>query len=89
MLMALAIEKAGSTDKRAIADALMQINDPKGEVVGPGDWEKGKKLIDEGKPINYQGASGTVDFDEHGDVPGVYGVNTVGDDGTWSKTILK
>jgi branched-chain amino acid transport system substrate-binding protein len=89
MLMALAIEKAGSTDKRAIADALMQVNDPAGEVVGPGEWEKAKALIAEGKPINYQGASGSVDFDEKGDVPGVYGVNTVGEDGAWSKTIMK
>jgi branched-chain amino acid transport system substrate-binding protein len=89
MLMALAIEKAGSTDKRAIADALMQVNDPQGEIVGPGEWEKAKALIAEGKPINYQGASGSVDFDEKGDVPGVYGVNTVGEDGSWSKEIMK
>jgi branched-chain amino acid transport system substrate-binding protein len=89
MLMALAIEKAGSTDKRAIADALMEVNDPAGEVVGPGEWEKAKQLIAEGKPVNYEGASGSVDFDEKGDVPGVYGVNTVGADGTWEKTILK
>lgn len=88
-LMALAIEKAGSTDRRAIADALMQINDPEGEVVGPGEWEKAKQLIAEGKAINYQGASGSVDFDEKGDVPGVYGVNTVGEDATWQKEILK
>lgn len=89
MLMALAIEKAGSTDKRAIADALMEINDPDGEVVGPGEWEKAKQLIAEGKAINYEGASGSVDFDEKGDVPGVYGVNTVGEDGGWAKTIIK
>jgi branched-chain amino acid transport system substrate-binding protein len=89
MLMALAIEKAGSADKRAIADALMQINDPNGEVVGPGEWEKAKKLIADGKAINYEGASGSVDFDEHGDVPGVYGVNTVGDEGSWHKEIMK
>jgi branched-chain amino acid transport system substrate-binding protein len=89
MLMALAIEKAGSTDRRAIADALMQLNDPQGEVVGPGEWQKAKALIAEGTPINYQGASGSVDFDEKGDVPGVYGVNTVGEDGGWAKEILK
>lgn len=88
-LMALAIEKAGSTDRRAIADALTQINDPAGEVVGPGEWEKAKQLIAEGKAINYQGASGSVDFDENGDVPGVYGVNTVGEDGSWAKEIMK
>ena len=62
MLMALAIEKAGSTDKRAIADALMQINDPNGEVVGPGDWEKAKKLIDDGKSDQLPGRLGNGGF---------------------------
>jgi branched-chain amino acid transport system substrate-binding protein len=88
-LMALAIEKAGSTDRRAIADALMELNDPNGEVVGPGEWEKAKQLIADGTPINYQGASGSVDFDEKGDVPGTYSVAIVGEDGNWQKEILK
>jgi branched-chain amino acid transport system substrate-binding protein len=89
MLMALAIEKAGSTERRAIADALMVLNEAQGEVVGPGEWGKAKQLIDAGNPINYEGASGSVDFDANGDVPGIYGVNVVGEDGAWSKTILK
>jgi branched-chain amino acid transport system substrate-binding protein len=88
-LMALAIEKAGSTDRRAIADALTQLNDPNGEIVGPGEWEKAKQLIADGKAINYEGASGSVDFDENGDVPGTYSVATVGDDGNWQKELLK
>ena len=29
------------------------------------------KLLAEGKDINYEGASGSQEFDEHGDVPGV------------------
>ena len=87
--MALAIEKAGSTDRRAVADALMELNDPNGEVVGPAEWEKAKKLIADGTPINYQGASGSVDFDEKGDVPGTYSVAVVGEDGNWQKEILK
>ncbi|HET7409647.1 MAG TPA: ABC transporter substrate-binding protein [Paracoccaceae bacterium] len=88
-LMALAIEKAGSTDGRAIADALTQLNEPDGEAVGPTEWEKAKALIAEGTPIDYQGASGSVDFDENGDVPGVYSVATVGEDGTWQTDLLK
>lgn len=89
MLMALAIQKAGSADKAAIAKALTELNDPNGEKVGPGEWEKARQLIEEGKPINYEGASGSVDFDENGDVPGVYSVATVGDDGQWQKNLLK
>lgn len=88
-MMALAIEKAGSADSGAIAAALMQINDPNGEVIGVGEWEKAKAAIAAGKAINYEGATGTVDFDANGDVPGFYGINTVGDDGKWKTTLLK
>ncbi len=88
-MVALAIEKAGSTDKAAIAQALGEINDPNGEVVGPGDWAKAKELLAAGTAINYQGASGSVDFDANGDVPGFYGVNTPSDDGSWQTTLLR
>lgn len=89
MLVALAIEKAGSTDRRAIADALMQLNDPEGEKVYAGEWEKAKQLIQDGKAINYEGVSGPIDFDENGDVSdATYGINFVGDDGAWQKTFL-
>lgn len=87
-LMALAIEKAGSTDGRAIADALMEVNDPDGEVILPTEWEKAKALIAEGRKINYQGASGPVDFDENGDVAGIYSIASVGEDGDWVTELL-
>lgn len=88
-LMALAIEKAGSTDSRAIANALTELNEPGGEVVGPTEWKKAKALIADGSAINYEGASGSVDFDENGDVPGTYAVATVGPDGTWQTELLR
>jgi branched-chain amino acid transport system substrate-binding protein len=37
----------------------------------PGEWEKAKALIKAGKEINYEGATGSLDFDAAGDVPGV------------------
>jgi branched-chain amino acid transport system substrate-binding protein len=88
-MMALAIEKAGSADRAKIKDALRSISDGKGEVVRPGEWAKAKKLLAEGKDINYEGASGNADFDENGDVGGVFAVNVVGDDGKWAKKLLK
>ncbi|WP_108880159.1 ABC transporter substrate-binding protein [Anderseniella sp. Alg231-50] len=88
-MMALAIEKAGAADRAKIKDALRAISDGKGEVVRPGDWAKAKKLIADGKDINYEGASGSADFDENGDVSGVFAVNVVGDDGKWAKELLK
>jgi branched-chain amino acid transport system substrate-binding protein len=45
-------------------------NEP-GEVILPGEWEKAKQLIADGQDINYEGATGSLEFDENGDVPGV------------------
>lgn len=88
-LMALAIEKAGAADRSKIKDALRAVSNGSGEIVRPGEWAKAKKLIAEGKDINYEGAVGPVDFDENGDVSGVFAVNIVGDDGKWSKSLIK
>jgi ABC-type branched-subunit amino acid transport system substrate-binding protein len=50
-----------------IRDAMAQVNAPGGEIVRPGPEELARAvaLIAEGKPINYQGASGTCDFDQN------------------------
>ena len=73
MLLALAIEQAGSTDRTKVRDALRQICCGPGEEIEPGEWAKAKADIAAGKKINYEGASGHCDFDENGDVTGVYG----------------
>ena len=73
MLIALAAAKAGTTtDSVAIRDALRDVANPPGEVVGPGlaGIQKALSLIASGQDINYEGASGPVDFDENGDVSG-------------------
>ena len=71
VLIALAAEKAGTTtDSAAIRDALRDVANPPGEVVGPGSdgIKRAFELIAEGKDINYEGAGGSQDFDEAGDV---------------------
>lgn len=82
-MLALAIEKAGSPDRGKISKALRAVASPPGEVIRPGEWEKAKALIAEGKDINYEGASGNVDFDKNGDVVGVYSVNIINAAGAW------
>ena len=67
-VLALAIEKADSDDPSAVRDALRTVANPPGEIVGPGDIAKALELVRDGKDINYVGASGEIDFDEHGDV---------------------
>jgi len=78
-LMALAIEKAGAADRSKIKDALRAVANPPGVEILPGEWKKAKEAIAAGEDINYVGASGAVDFDEAGDVAGVFGVSVVGD----------
>lgn len=70
-LLALAIEKNGSGAREGLNVALRNVSSAPGEVIYPGEWEKAKKLIAEGKKINYEGASGSHEFDAAGDVPGV------------------
>ncbi|MCY3959196.1 MAG: ABC transporter substrate-binding protein [Chloroflexi bacterium] len=80
VLIALAAAKAGTTtDSVAIRDALRDVANPPGEVVGPGlaGIQKALSLIASGQDINYEGASGPVDFDENGDVAGPIEVWTV------------
>lgn len=71
-VMALAAEIAKSTDGAKIRDAVRSVSTEGGENVGPGDFAKAKQLIAQGKKINYQGASGALKFDAHGDVGGTF-----------------
>ncbi|MEO9337293.1 ABC transporter substrate-binding protein [Mesorhizobium sp. SB112] len=69
-MIALAIEKLGKDSREGLSAALREVSSEPGEVILPGEWEKAKKLIAEGKDINYEGAAGSHEFDENGDVPG-------------------
>lgn len=71
-LLALAIEKAGSTDRVAVRDALRAVANPPGEQILPGEWTKAREALAAGKDIDYVGAAGSQDFDALGDVPGTY-----------------
>ncbi len=80
-LLALAAEKAGSADRAGIASAIREVAMEPGEVILPGEWAKAKKAIADGMDINYEGAAGTQEFDENGDVSGIYVISIINDDG--------
>jgi len=69
-VIALAAEAAGSTDAKAIRDAIDDIANPPGEVINPGvdGFTSALGLIEAGTAIDYQGAAGPIDFDPNGDV---------------------
>jgi branched-chain amino acid transport system substrate-binding protein len=70
-LLALAIEKNGSAQREGISEALRAVASSPGEVILPGEWQKAKALLKAGKEINYEGATGSLEFDKAGDVSGV------------------
>ena len=70
-IIALAIEKAGSADRAAVAKEIRGVASAPGEEILPGQFDKAIAAIKAGKDVNYQGASGNHEFDAAGDVPGV------------------
>jgi len=75
----LAAQAAKANTGEAIQSKLREVANPPGEEVS--DVCQALKLLQEGKDINYQGASGNVDIDENGDVVGVYDIWRVEEDG--------
>jgi hypothetical protein len=61
-------EEAGAVTGAQIRDAMLELNDPNGEVIriGPEEFAKAARLIAKGTAINYDGASGPCDFDATG-----------------------
>lgn len=71
-VMALAMYQAFKTD-HTVTRATIEKNIDGVANPAPGDvvvtsFEAGKKAIDEGKGIDYQGLSGPVDFDDYGNI---------------------
>ena len=64
------LQDASQVTGAMIRDSMRAINDKRGETVEAGisGFARAVRLIDQGKPIDYQGASGPCDYDLHGDV---------------------
>lgn len=78
-LLVLSAQAAKANTGEAIQSKLREVANAPGEEVS--DVCQALKLLQEGKDINYQGASGNVDIDENGDVVGVYDIWRVEADG--------
>ena len=73
VLIALAAAKAGTIDdSKAIHNALREVaTGPGTEVAGePEGIKEALKLISDGKDIDYEGVTGSMEFNENGDVNG-------------------
>lgn len=78
-VIALAAEAAKSTSGTAIKDKIREVTNPPGQDVS--DVCQALSLVRQGQKINYQGASGNLDFDSQGDVTGNYDVWTIDKNG--------
>ncbi|MDB9527591.1 ABC transporter substrate-binding protein [Oscillatoria sp. CS-180] len=72
MILALAIEHSGSTDGGAIQQAIREVANAPGVEIKPGEWGKAVEAIANGEDIDYTGASGSLEFDDNGDVAGAF-----------------
>ncbi len=68
--IALAAQAAGSIEGAAIRDELRAIGSAPGETViaGPEGVAEALRILRDGGEVDYQGAAGTVDWDENGDL---------------------
>lgn len=74
IVLALALQKAGpGADNAAVSKAVLEIAGPPGQKVT--SFAEGKAALKAGQKINYEGASGPLDFDANGDAISVFGVN--------------
>jgi len=70
LIAAQALDDPSAVTGKQIRDAMASISDPDGKVVRPGvkGFTTAVNQIEQGKPINYEGAQGPCDFDENGNV---------------------
>ncbi|MFJ7729083.1 ABC transporter substrate-binding protein [Neobacillus sp. NPDC097160] len=79
---ALAMEAAGEASGSAINDKIREVTNPPGKEVN--NFKDALKELRKGNDINYQGASGPIDFDEHGNISSSYALMEVVD-GKWKQ----
>ena len=85
MALALAAQAAGSSDGAAIRDQLRRISSAPGLVVipHPDSIAAGLQAAGTGADINYDGAAGPLDWDQHGDsISGFIGIWEFAEDGS-------
>ena len=86
VLIALAAYAANSTDGVEIAKYLRQVSGGSGDGEKVSTYEEGVALLAEGQQIDYDGPSGPITFDEHGDpTEATIGIYEYNDDNTYSR----
>lgn len=83
---ALAIEKSGGTNSDAWTQAMYEVTEGDGEPVYT--YADGIAALREGKEINYDGVTGTVEYTDTGVVAGIFGIYRWADGETLERVAL-
>ncbi len=75
--------KDGKVTRETIADNIRKVANPGDGKVDVTDYASGKKALEAGKEINYNGLVGPVDFDEYGNITAPFGIRQV-KNGKWT-----
>jgi branched-chain amino acid transport system substrate-binding protein len=84
---ALAMTKAGTSDPNVWVNDITAVSNPPGTQVG--DYAKAVQMIKAGTKIDYQGASGPMDFDKYHNVTGAWDVVQATGDAAGTFTTLE
>lgn len=74
LVLALAMQAAGAADGASIKSKLAAVSTPPGTTYGPSQFAQALAAVKAGTEIDFQGASGQLDFDAAGDVGGTYDI---------------
>ena len=69
--LALAMDRAGTTDGPSVVKVMKQVTNPPGTACYT--YQSCLKLVHQGKRIDYEGASGDLNYDRYNNVFGAYG----------------
>jgi branched-chain amino acid transport system substrate-binding protein len=84
--LALAVDKAGTTSGPSVIKAMTEVTNPPGtQCFGYADCYT---LVKAGKKINFEGASGSLDYNQHHNVFGPYGAFRVDSTGAEQQVSL-
>jgi hypothetical protein len=84
--LALADDYAKTTDGRTVAKDMTKVTNPPGTACYT--YKSCLSLINAGKKINYQGASGELDYNQYNNTFGPYGAFQVGTSGTEQQVVV-
>jgi len=77
MMVVVGLAAEAAAGKGALQDSMRTVANPPGDVVY--DFAQGQKLLKEGRKINYEGASGPIDFDQMGNVKPLFKLSEIKD----------